>query len=106
MGAVVNCTGRARSVHEYAGPLWAALLGNGTARPGPLDLGLDTALDGRLLPTDGHPPAPVWTVGALHLGNLWETTAIPEIRVQAAEVATALLTRLTRPATPHAVRAP
>jgi uncharacterized NAD(P)/FAD-binding protein YdhS len=85
VGAVINCTGPCLDV--TGDPLMASLLANGLARPGPLAMGLDTAADGRLLPTN----APLWTLGALRKGNLWETTAFPEIRQQAAEVATAVL---------------
>ncbi|MGW8555987.1 FAD/NAD(P)-binding protein [Streptomyces tubercidicus] len=91
VGAVVNCTGGSRSVHDSPDPFIRALLSSGTARPGPQGLGLDTAPDGRLVPLDGHLPAPLWALGALRLGNLWETTAIPEIRVQAADIAASLL---------------
>ncbi|MFJ9853867.1 FAD/NAD(P)-binding protein [Streptomyces sp. NPDC101150] len=91
VGAVVNCTGAPRSVHDSTDPFIRALLRSGAARPGPLGLGLDTAPDGRLVTRDGHPPAPFWTLGALRLGNLSETTAIPEIRVQATGIATSVL---------------
>ncbi|MGW7528794.1 FAD/NAD(P)-binding protein [Streptomyces sp. NPDC054783] len=91
VGAVVNCTGAPRSVHDSTDPLVRALLGSGVARPGPLGLGLDTAPDGRIAPLDGHSPAPLWALGALRLGNLWETTAIPEIRLQARDIATSVL---------------
>ncbi|MGH8895204.1 MAG: FAD/NAD(P)-binding protein, partial [Actinomycetes bacterium] len=62
------------------------------ARTGPLGLGLATD-DGRLLGVEAD--LPVWTLGALRRGELWETTAIPEIRVQAADVARRALDRLS-----------
>ena len=37
---------------------------------------------------------PLWTLGSLRRGDLWESTAMPEIRVQAAEVARAVLAHL------------
>ncbi|MGP8298544.1 FAD/NAD(P)-binding protein [Streptomyces inhibens] len=98
VGAVVNCTGAQRALHESTDPLISSLLSTGLGRAGPLGLGLDTADDGRLLPSAGHRPAPVWTLGSLRLGNLWETTAIPEIRVQAAEVAAGVVAHALRPA--------
>ncbi|MFD0401990.1 hypothetical protein ACFVHI_28355, partial [Kitasatospora sp. NPDC127121] len=39
------------------------------------------------LPTGGRAPAPLWTLGSLRRGNLLETTAIPEIRCQADDLA-------------------
>ena len=39
--------------------------------------------DGRLVDSTGRADAPVWTLGALRRGELWESTAVPEIRSQA-----------------------
>lgn len=77
--AVINCTGPQYDITAGTDPLWSQLLAGGLARPGPLNLGLDTDPAGRLLP--GH--APLWALGPLRRGNLWETTAFAEIRAQA-----------------------
>jgi uncharacterized NAD(P)/FAD-binding protein YdhS len=37
---------------------------------------------------------PAWTLGQLRRGELWETTAIPEIRDQAADMAGSILARV------------
>ncbi|MFF0013339.1 FAD/NAD(P)-binding protein [Streptomyces sp. NPDC005374] len=91
--AVVNCTGARTDLHRAGDPLVDCLLRDGTARPGPAGQGLDTAGDGRLVPATG-PAAPLWTIGAVRRGNLLETTAIPEIRGQAAQVADSILNSL------------
>ena len=39
----------------------------------------------------GRTDAPVWTLGALRRGELWESTAVPEIRSQASALATSVL---------------
>ncbi len=83
---VLNCTGTCTAVQHDEDPLVLNLLNSGLARPGSLDLGFATDDAGRLLPTSGDQPA-VWTVGPLRRGQLWESTAIPEIRCQAAAVA-------------------
>ncbi|WP_404954562.1 FAD/NAD(P)-binding protein [Streptomyces sp. 147326] len=93
VGAVVKCTGFQHDVCASGDPLIRGLLRTGLARAGPLGLGLDSNPDGRLVPPSGEEQAPIWTVGALRRGNLWETTAIPEIRVQAAKVAALLASR-------------
>jgi uncharacterized NAD(P)/FAD-binding protein YdhS len=62
------------------------LLDRRVARPGPLDLGLDTDARGCLPNTDET----LWLVGPLRRGRHWETTAIPEIRKQAAALAASL----------------
>ncbi|HVU74681.1 MAG TPA: FAD/NAD(P)-binding protein [Mycobacteriales bacterium] len=95
VGAVVACTGGIGALEEPGDPLLRSLLRDGTARPGPVGLGLDTASDGRLRDGSGAVHAGVWTLGALRRGNLWETTAIPEIRGQAAEVADAVLAQVS-----------
>jgi uncharacterized NAD(P)/FAD-binding protein YdhS len=48
----------------------------------PLGLGLMVDDDGRVLGS-----ANVWTLGALTVGCRWETTAIPEICLQAIRIA-------------------
>jgi uncharacterized NAD(P)/FAD-binding protein YdhS len=95
VGAVVNCTGPVGDAS--ADPLLASLLSSGLARAGSVGLGLDTAEDGRILGATGR-RAPLWTLGALRRGGLWESTAMPEIRAQAADVAAAVMAHLARPA--------
>ncbi|WP_163509712.1 FAD/NAD(P)-binding protein [Fodinicola acaciae] len=87
VGAVVNCAGPEYDPRRIDDPLVRQLLDSGLARPGPQLLGLDTTDDGQLIGTDGQPSRPLWTIGSLRRGNLWETTAIPEIRAQAAHLA-------------------
>ncbi len=79
-GAVVNCTGPGTDVRRSNHPLVKRLLARRVVRPGPLGLGLDTDSAGCLRSTDGV----LWLVGPLRRGQQWETTAIPDIRVQAA----------------------
>ncbi|KOV80220.1 hypothetical protein ADL03_34845 [Nocardia sp. NRRL S-836] len=86
-GTVINCTGLRHDVRRCPDPLVAGLLADGIAAPGPLGLGFDTLPDGRV-----RGDAPLWTLGALRRGNLWETTAYPEIRAQAADVARSVTT--------------
>ncbi|MEU7480274.1 FAD/NAD(P)-binding protein [Lentzea sp. NPDC042327] len=91
-GTVVNCTGVRHDVRRCPDPLVAGLLADGHATPGPLGLGFDTLPDGRV-----RGGAPLWTLGALRRGNLWETTAFPEIRAQAAAVARSVTSALGVP---------
>jgi hypothetical protein len=53
-------------------------------------MGLRT-LSGRLLDSSETTDAAIWTLGAVRRGELWESTAIPEIRIQAAQVAGSVL---------------
>ncbi|MDP9611873.1 FAD/NAD(P)-binding protein [Streptomyces demainii] len=94
VGAVVNCTGPQTDARRVPDPLPRELFAAGLAAPGPLGLGLSTLPDGRVRSAEG-PDAPLWTLGATRRGELWESTAIPEIRAQAAEVAAAVMDTLT-----------
>lgn len=86
-GAVIRATGPTESLAGARDPLLDGLFRSGHARPGPLGLGLDVDGDGRLIGDDGEPSAVLWAIGPLRRGALLETTAVPEIRVQAAALA-------------------
>jgi uncharacterized NAD(P)/FAD-binding protein YdhS len=88
---VINCTGPECDYRRMRHPLIASLLGQGLVRPDDLALGLDTDPKGGLLDAEGHSKGALFTLGPLRKGTLWETTAVPEIRVQAEELAATLL---------------
>lgn len=85
--AVIRCTGPRESLSEVGDPVLDCLFSAGDARPGPLGLGLAVDPGGRLLDRQGRPSPVLWAIGPLRRGALLETTAIPEIRVQAAALA-------------------
>ncbi|EHM00381.1 FAD dependent oxidoreductase [Acetobacteraceae bacterium AT-5844] len=61
------------------------LLQRGLARPDALGLGLEIASpDGTLRDAAGQPVPGLSAIGPLTRGNLWEITAVPEIRAQVA----------------------
>jgi uncharacterized NAD(P)/FAD-binding protein YdhS len=91
VAAVVNCAGPCGNPASSTDPLIRSLIDSGRARGGPLGIGLDTAEDGQLRDVDGRSSAPVWTLGSLRRGTLWESTAIPEIRDQAVALAKSVL---------------
>jgi uncharacterized NAD(P)/FAD-binding protein YdhS len=93
---VVNCTGPSPDVSRSRDPLLTSLLAAGHACAGPLGMGLATDAEGRVRATDGA-VGDVWTLGALRRGELWESSAIPEIRSQAAAVANAITAQLAAP---------
>jgi len=94
--AVVNCTGPLGDVRRSADPLLAALVARGTIAPDPLALGVDSTLDGAVVDATGQVVDGLFVVGPPRRGTLWESTAIPEIRAQAAQVAAAVLERASR----------
>jgi uncharacterized NAD(P)/FAD-binding protein YdhS len=87
VGWLVNCTGPATDITATAHPLLRQLLEAGLARPDPLRLGLDTGPRGAVRDARGRPAADIFALGPLLRGSRYETTAIPEIRDQAAALA-------------------
>ncbi len=90
-GWLINATGPGTDLTRTSDPLLRDLLGQGLARPDPLRLGLDASPEGALLDAAGTPSTTLFTLGPTLRGVRYETTAIPEIRDQAAALA-ALLT--------------
>ncbi|MGD1059620.1 MAG: hypothetical protein ABR992_19685 [Solirubrobacteraceae bacterium] len=84
---VVVCTGAGTDIECSANPLLRALLASGDASPDPLGLGLQTDDDGALRDRNGDADGRVLTLGAPRRGELWESTAVQEIRDQAEHVA-------------------
>jgi uncharacterized NAD(P)/FAD-binding protein YdhS len=83
-GWVVNATGFPGTPQD---PLIGQLVADGIASHDAVGLGVATDGEGRLCSPDGV-RRPVFTLGALRRGELFESTAIPEIRAQAAAIAT------------------
>jgi len=88
---VVNCTGPDSDYRRVGSPLLSDLMNKGLARPDQLSLGLDSADDGALLDARGVPSDVLYTLGPLRKGGLWESIAVPELRVQVADLARHLL---------------
>jgi trehalose-6-phosphate synthase/uncharacterized NAD(P)/FAD-binding protein YdhS len=88
---VVNCTGPECNYYKLKAPLVVNLLARGLIHPDPLYLGLATAPNGALLNYLGNPSETIFTLGSVMRGMLFETTAVPELRVQAKELAEKLV---------------
>lgn len=97
VGRLVNATGPAHDV--TADPLLADLVATGLARPDPLRMGLDVTESSALRDAAGEPYETVFTLGPTLRGRWYETTAIPEIRAQAAALAPRVLHAAHRAAT-------
>ena len=101
-GWLINATGPAADVTGTTDPLLRGLLDSGLARPDPLRLGIEADAGGALLNLSGTPSASIFTLGPPLRGQLYETTAIPEIRDQAAALAGRLLAACRTRAAPLA----
>ncbi len=92
VGRVINCTGPNMDYNRVNSPLLQNLLAQGLAVPDPLGLGLVVEENGRLVSNESFNSAsPIYTLGPACKGSRWETTAVPEIRVQAQTLAQLLL---------------
>lgn len=89
-GWIVNTTGPTLRYAEDPTVLEGRLFESGVARPGPLGFGLDAKPGGAILDALGAAHGDLFTLGPPLRGLLWETTAIPEIRLQAADLARSL----------------
>jgi uncharacterized NAD(P)/FAD-binding protein YdhS len=88
---VINCTGPEADCRRVNSPLLSDLMDKKLARPDELSLGLDVSDDGAVLDAQGRPSNFLFALGPLRKGSLWETIAVPEIRVQVAELAELLV---------------
>lgn len=87
---IVNASGVETSIELRPGRLLQAMRGRGLALPGRHGLGLAGSDDGRVLDSRGRPIPGLFVIGALRIGDLWESIAIPELRQQARQIATAI----------------
>jgi uncharacterized NAD(P)/FAD-binding protein YdhS len=83
----VNCTGPECNYQKLKSPLVINLLARGLIRPDPMFMGLDTVAGGAVIDYLDAPSANILTLGSTEKGRLFETTAVPELRVQARELA-------------------
>jgi uncharacterized NAD(P)/FAD-binding protein YdhS len=91
---VINCTGPETDCRRVENSLIKNLLAGGLARPDPLFLGLDADPHGALIDSRGSASSSIYVIGPARKGSLWETIAVPELRVQAAELAELLASSL------------
>ena len=84
---VVNCTGPDSRVVRNADPLVQTLLAGGWVRPDSRQLGIDVASDGRVIGRDGVPVPGLHYIGPWLRARDWEATAVPELRIAAAQLA-------------------
>ena len=83
---VVACVGPGLAINDSASPLVRQLLADGRAAADPHGLGLRADETGAVLDSRGEVGEALAVLGSLRRGELWETTAVPEIRVQAASI--------------------
>lgn len=90
---IISCTGIQENYTDSPRPLTRSLMDNGLARANDLGMGFQTDRHGALLDAKMRRSPVFFTLGPPRRGALFETTAVPEIRVQAEELALHLMGR-------------
>jgi uncharacterized NAD(P)/FAD-binding protein YdhS len=93
---VINCTGPVPSNSVESNPVVGSLLVSGVLRPDELLLGIESTLEGNAISAEGREVPDLFLVGTLRKSTDWESTAVPELRIQAAAVAGKVLGLLAR----------
>ncbi|MFM2156581.1 MAG: hypothetical protein RL516_1330 [Bacteroidota bacterium] len=88
---IINCIGPEGDFDKVDNPLLRNMLSHGLISKDPLSLGFNATGDGRIIDKSGNVLDNLLTIGSGLRGILWESTAIPEIRVQAHEMANKVL---------------
>jgi uncharacterized NAD(P)/FAD-binding protein YdhS len=83
---VVNCAGPTDDLSGGEAAPFGQMLAEGIALPDRLGLGLEMTLEGAVVGSDG-PHQRLHAIGPVRKGSLWESTAVPELRRQASELA-------------------
>lgn len=83
---VVNCTGMERAGIGHS-PLLKEMQQRGMIKADKLGLGVSVDDQACVLDADAHVQPGIFAVGALTAGQFWEITAVPDIRLQAKNVA-------------------
>ena len=84
---IVNATGVETRIDLRGGELVPALRERGLVLPGPQGLGVASDDAGRVFDAHGVADPALYVLGALRIGDLWESIAIPELREQARQIA-------------------
>ncbi|WP_158806875.1 FAD/NAD(P)-binding protein [Beijerinckia sp. L45] len=84
---IVNCTGPTGDILRATAPLLADLVARGLARADAHGLGVEVDAACRLVNAEGRPSPTLSAIGPMSRGAFWEITAVPDIRIQARDVA-------------------
>ena len=98
----INCTGPLHAIARTRDPVLRSLLDAGLAEPDALGIGIEVDDEARVIgpnaPQSQRPSTGsgqrLWAMGSLGKARFWEIIAVPDIRVQAAQVADAIAKEL------------
>ena len=86
---IVNCTGMERAGIAHS-PLLREMLNEGMIAADALGLGISVDRRSQVLDAESREQGGLFAIGALTAGQFWEITAVPDIRMQARDVAKAI----------------
>ena len=92
---IVNCIGSNCNYNCIEHPLILSLKEQQLIRPSQLGIGIDATASGAVMSADGQISQWLYSLGSTRKGNLWETTAVPELREQAQDLAQVLVESLS-----------
>lgn len=84
---VINATGFSAQFEMSTNPLLRSLHRQGWIRQDSLGLGIETSSDFRLINLGGSVVSGLYYIGPMLRARYWECTAVPELRLRAAELA-------------------
>ncbi|WP_280992818.1 FAD/NAD(P)-binding protein [Ochrobactrum sp. 19YEA23] len=91
IATIIDCRGGNARFSTTRNPALLGLMEHGLGKPDALDLGLDVTRDFQLINARGEPSGSFFAIGPVTKGVFWESTAVPDIRVQVAKLVDALL---------------
>ena len=92
--AVVNCTGPSSDLSATKAPLIRSLMQRGLLCQDPLRLGVQVDERMQLRDSTGAGQTDLYYIGPLLKADLWEATAVPELRVHASQLAATIRKRV------------
>ena len=99
-GWVINCTGPQESYKTSKSSLFQNLFDRGLVQADELDMGIKVKPNFSVIDGGGYTSEFLYALGPMLKGSLWETTAVPELRIQALRVAETILASLEGAASP------
>jgi uncharacterized NAD(P)/FAD-binding protein YdhS len=91
---IVKCTGIVTNPLETANKALRSLFDQRLARADPLHIGIDVAQSCAIVDQSGRPSERLFAVGPVTRAAFWEIVAIPDIRIQCAQLAERILRQL------------
>lgn len=97
---LITCTGSEADYRRSPDPFVRSLMNAGRAQPSLVGPGLRTDRIGALIDVQESPSSWLFAIGTPRFGDLFETTAIPELRIQAEALANHLVATPYEPVEP------